>query len=144
MIRRDALLNQLKAMHPEMLFSPPPCRTSRSRRRTTREKQFRVTLKGLALFHRKARTTAHKAADSRYVSAWCVNEHHEGDCLIDSQIFSDFKKEPALSNLGMEVRREEFGLRLESDPFLAGRYNRITVKVVDVYGNESTVVRDLT
>jgi hypothetical protein len=31
-----------------------------------------------------------------------------------------------------------------SQPFPVRGYRRIAVKVVDVYGNESTVVRDLT
>jgi len=34
-------------------------------------------------------------------------------------------------------------LKLDSEPFPVRAYKRIAVKVVDVYGNESTVVRDL-
>jgi hypothetical protein len=41
------------------------------------------------------------------------------------------------------VSDEEFALRLTSEPFPVRGYKRIAVKVVDVYGNESTVVRDL-
>lgn len=42
------------------------------------------------------------------------------------------------------VPDEEFRLRVESDPFPAGRFKRIAVKLVDVYASESTVVRGLT
>lgn len=38
---------------------------------------------------------------------------------------------------------EKFKLQLTSQPFPVRGYKRIAVKVVDVYGNESTVVRDL-
>jgi hypothetical protein len=41
------------------------------------------------------------------------------------------------------VPDDEFKLRLASEPFAPGRYNRIAVKAVDVYGNESTIVKDL-
>jgi len=34
-------------------------------------------------------------------------------------------------------------MKLTSEPFVPRQYKRIAVKVVDVYGNESTVVRDL-
>jgi hypothetical protein len=58
-------------------------------------------------------------------------------------MFFDFRKKPALSKLGVEVPDEEFVLRLTSEPFPIRGYKRIAVKVVDVYGNESVVVRDL-
>ena len=38
---------------------------------------------------------------------------------------------------------KEFTLKLTSEPFPVRGYKRIAVKVVDVYGNEPTVVRDL-
>ncbi len=42
------------------------------------------------------------------------------------------------------VDPEEFTLRLTSEPFPVRGYKRVAVKVVDVYGSESAVVRDLT
>ncbi len=62
---------------------------------------------------------------------------------MDCQRFFDFRKKPALSNLGVEVPEDEFTLKLTSDPFPVRGYKRIAMKVVDVYGNESTVVCDL-
>ena len=58
-------------------------------------------------------------------------------------MFFDFKRKPAVSKLGLDVDDEEFELKLTSEPFPIRGYQRIAVKVVDVYGNESTVVRDL-
>jgi len=42
-----------------------------------------------------------------------------------------------------EIDPEEFRLQLASRPFPVRGYRRIAVKVVDVYGNESTVVKEL-
>ena len=42
-----------------------------------------------------------------------------------------------------EVDPEEYKLQLTSQPFPVRGYKRIAVKVVDVYGNESTVVHEL-
>jgi hypothetical protein len=42
-----------------------------------------------------------------------------------------------------DVDASEFVLKLESEMFPMRTYKRIAVKVVDVFGNESTVVRDL-
>ena len=104
----------------------------------------RVSLNGVALFDRKRRTTEYKAADSGYVSAWYLDEDYDGDCFVDCQMFFDFKKKPNIkAALKAEVDTEEFTLKLDSEPFPARGYQRIAVKVVDVYGNESTVVRDL-
>lgn len=58
-------------------------------------------------------------------------------------MFFDFRKKPALSRLGVEVPEDEFELKLTSEPFLVCGYKRIAVKVVDVYGNGSTVVQEL-
>jgi hypothetical protein len=44
--------------------------------------------------------------------------------------------------LRAEVNPGEFMLKLTSEPFPIRGYRRIAVKVVDVYGNESTVVRE--
>ena len=59
-------------------------------------------------------------------------------------MFFDFTKRPAVEKvLGIEVDPKEWALGLTSDAFIAGAHRRIAVKVVDVYGNESTVVRNL-
>ena len=145
MIRPDTLSEGLKATQPEMLFSPlalPDIELEVAK--NGKEKQLRVKLRGVALFDRKRRTTEYKAADSGYVSAWYLDEDYDGDCFVDCQMFFDFKKLPNIkAALRAEVDAEEFTLKLESEPFAARGYKRIAVKVVDVYGNESTVVRDL-
>ncbi|MBI4503593.1 MAG: site-specific DNA-methyltransferase, partial [Gemmatimonadetes bacterium] len=74
MIRPDTLAEGLKATQPEMLFSPlalPDIEVEAAK--DGKEKQFRVTLKGVALFDRKRRTTEYKQADSGYVSAWYLD-----------------------------------------------------------------------
>jgi hypothetical protein len=108
-----------------------------------KELQVRVALKGVALFDLKRHTTEYKHANSGYVSAWYLDEDYDGDCFVDCQMFFDFKKKSATSKLGLDVDDEEFTLKLASEPFPVRGYRRIAVKVVDVYGNESTVVRDL-
>jgi adenine-specific DNA-methyltransferase len=146
MIRPDTLAEGLKATQPEMLFSPlalPDIDVETVK--NDKEKQVRVTLKGVALFDRKRRTTEYKQADSGYVSAWYLDEDYDGDCFVDCQMFFDFKKTPNIkAALRAEVDPDEFRLKLTSEPFPVGNYKRIAVKVVDVYGNESVVVRDLT
>jgi len=102
-----------------------------------------VRLKGVAVFDRKNRTTDYKHADSGYVSAWYLDEDYDGDCFVDCQMFFDFKKAPNLKALGFQVEPEEYKLQLASLPFLLRGYKRIAVKVVDVFGNESTVVQEL-
>jgi adenine-specific DNA-methyltransferase len=145
MIRPDTLAEGLKVTQPEMLFSPlalPDIDVHVAK--NGKEKQVRVTLKGVALFDRKRRTTEYKQADSGYVSAWYLDEDYDGDCFVDCQMFFDFKKAPNIkAALKAEVDPEEFTLKLASEPFRVRGYKRIAVKVVDVYGNESTVVRDL-
>jgi adenine-specific DNA-methyltransferase len=144
MIRPDTLAEGLKATQPEMLFSPlalPDIEVEI--RRNGNGQEAIVALKGVALFDRKHRTTEYKAADSGYVSAWYLDEDYDGDCFVDCQMFFDFKRKPAISKLGIAVDDAEFILKLRSEPFPVRGYRRIAVKVVDVYGNESTVVRDL-
>ena len=145
MIRPDTLAEGLEATQPEMLFSPlalPDIEVATVK--NGQEKQLSVTLNGVALFDRKRRTTEYKRADSGYVSAWYLDEDYDGDCFVDCQMFFDFKKTPNIkAALRGEVDPEEFTLELESEPFPVRRYKRIAVKVVDVYGNESTVVREL-
>ncbi len=145
MIRPDTLADGLKATRPEMLFSPlalPDIRVEVEK--NGKEKHIRVMLSGVALFDRKRRTTEYKVADSGYVSAWYLDEDYDGDCFVDCQMFFDFKKTPNIkAALKADVDPEEFTLKLTSEPFPVRGYKRIAVKVVDVYGNESTVVRDL-
>lgn len=145
MIRPDTLAEGLKATQPEMLFSPlalPDIEVEPAK--NGKEKHLRVTLKGVALFDRKSRTTEYKVAASGYVSAWYLDEDYDGDCFVDCQMFFDFKKTPNIkAALKAEVDPEEFTLKLDSEPFPVRGYKRIAVKVVDVYGNESVVVRDL-
>ena len=145
MIRPDTLAEGLKAAQPEMLFSPlglPDIAVVAAK--NGKKNQVRVTLNGVALFDRKRRTTEYKAAGSGYVSAWYLDEDYDGDCFVDCQMFFDFKKKPNITAaLKAEVDAEEFTLKLDSEPFQVRGYQRIAVKVVDVYGNESTVVQDL-
>lgn len=146
MIRPDTLAEGLKATQPEMLFSPlalPDIDVAVEKNGKT-ERRVHVTLKGVALFDRKRRTTEYKAANSGYVSAWYLDEDYDGDCFVDCQMFFDFKKTPNIkAALKAEMDPDEFKLKLASEPFPVRGYKRIAVKVVDVYGNESTVVLDL-
>jgi hypothetical protein len=145
MIRPDTLAEGLKATQPEMLFSPLALPDIEVRsERNGKEKQMRVALNGVALFDRKRRTTEYKPADSGYVSAWYLDEDYDGDCFVDCQMFFDFKKTPNIkAALKAEVDSEEFTLKFISEPFPPRGYKRIAVKVVDVYGNESTVAKDV-
>ena len=146
MIRPDTLAEGLKATQPEMLFSPLAlpeielvAETSQSSLDT-----IRVKLNGVALYDRKRRTTEYKDADSGYVSAWYLDEDYDGDCFVDCQMFFDFKKTPNIkAALKAEVDPDEFKLKLVSEPFEIGGYKRIAVKVIDVFGNESTLVHDI-
>jgi len=147
MIRPDTLAEGLKATQPEMLFSPLalPDIEVKLTQHGARPAELTVTLNGVALFDRKHRRTEYKRADSGYVSAWYLDEDYDGDCFVDCQMFFDFKKTPNLkAALRVEVDPEEYTLQLTSQPFPVGGYRRIAVKVVDVYGNESTVVHELT
>jgi adenine-specific DNA-methyltransferase len=146
MIRPDTLAEGLKATQPEMLFSPLalPDIELKIEKDGKGQAEAVVTLNGVALFDRKHRRTEYKHADSGYVSAWYLDEDYDGDCFVDCQMFFDFKKTPNLkAALKAEVDPEEYALRLVSRPFPIRGYKRIAVKVVDVYGNESTVVREL-
>ena len=82
------------------------------------EKHVHVTLKSVALFDCKRRTTEHEAEDSGCVSAWYLDEDYGGDCFVDCQMFFDFKKTPNIqAALKAEVDPEEFTLTLASEPF---------------------------
>jgi len=144
MIRPDTLAEGLKVTQPEMLFSPlalPDIEVHVTK--NGKEAKAIVRLKGVAVFDRKTRTTDYKRADSGYVSAWYLDEDYDGDCFVDCQMLFDFKKAPNLKVLGLQVEPAEFKLALESQLFPVRGYKRIAVKVVDVFGNESTVVREL-
>lgn len=144
MIRPDTLAEGLKATKPEMLFSPLALPDIQVQiKKNGKETNAVVRLNGVAVFDRKNRTTEYKRADSGYVSAWYLDEDYDGDCFVDCQMFFDFKKAPNLKALGLEIEPDEFKLQLESQSFPMRGYKRIAVKVVDVYGNESTVVREL-
>ena len=51
--------------------------------------------------------------------------------------------EEKVMDLEADVEAGEYKLQLESSSFPVRGYKRIAVKVVDVYGNESTMVREL-
>lgn len=141
MLRPDTLAEGLKVAKPDELFSPlalPEVEIQLT------SEGYVAILGGLAVFDRKKKVTEFKRADSGYVSAWYLDEDYDGDCFVDTQMFFDFKKKPAIEKtLGITVDPMEWKLRLSSDPFKEGQYKRIAIKVVDVYGNESTVVKDL-
>jgi hypothetical protein len=145
MIRPDTLAEGLKATQPEKLFSPlalPDIEVKLKKK--GRRAEAVVTLNGVALFDRKHRRTEYKHADSGYVSAWYLDEDYDGDCFVDCQMFFDFKRAPNLkAALKAEVDPQEYKLQLASQPFPIRGYKRIAVKVVDIYGNESTIVRKL-
>ena len=129
------IVRPAKTTQPEMLFSPLALPDI--------EVKIAKNGKGVALFHRKRRSTEYQRADSGYVSAWYLDEDYDGDCFVDCQMFFDFKRKPATSKPGLDVEDEGFALKIVSAPFPVRGYRRIAVKVVGVYGNESTVVRGI-
>jgi hypothetical protein len=141
MIRPDTLAEGLRVTQRDELFSPlalPDVDVALAGETVT------VTLKGVAVFDRRRRVAEYKEAADGYVAAWYLDEDYDGDCFVDSQMFFDFRKKPAIERtLGIEIDPDEWTLRLTSDPFESGRYARIAVRVVDVFGNESTVLKDL-
>ena len=144
MIRPDTLAEGLKITKPETLFSPLALPDVEMKVTGGKEKRAVVTLKGVAVFDRKSRATEYRRADSGYVSAWYLDEDYDGDCFVDGQMFFDFKKAPNLrAALKADVDPEEYRLKLASEPFPVRSHGRIAVKVVDVFGNESTVVREI-
>ena len=146
MIRPDTLAEGLKITQPETLFSPLalPDIEVKVKKNGKKEPDVTVTLNGVAVFDRKTRATGYQKADSGYVAAWYLDEDYDGDCFVDCQMFFDFKKAPNLkAALRAEIEPEEYRLQTESQPFPVRQYRRIAVKVVDVFGNESTVVKSL-
>lgn len=144
MIRPDTLAAGLKLADTKSLFSPLAMPDIEVKLKKSDSSQIAfVSLKGLALFDRKSRVTEYKQANSGYISAWYLDEDYDGDCFVDCQMLFDFKKVPNVKSLGVIPDEDDFQIRFQSEPFPVRGYKRIAVKVVDVYGNESTVVRDL-
>ena len=146
MIRPDTLAEGLKITQPDTLFSPLalPDLDVQVKKNGKKEPEVTVRLNGVAVFDRKTRSTGYQKADSGYVAAWYLDEDYDGDCFVDCQMFFDFKKTPNLkATLRAELDPDEFKLQVEARPFPVRKYRRIAVKVVDVYGNESTVVKNL-
>lgn len=146
MIRPDTLAEGLEGTQPGDLFSPlalPDVEISIVDSKRS-GKEAIISLSGVGIFDRKRRITSYYPADSGYIAAWYLDEDYDGDCFVDCQMFFDFGKIPNLkAAIRAEVDPEEFSLQLTSQPFPVRGYKRIAVKVVDVYGNESTVVKDL-
>lgn len=145
MIRPDALAEGLKVTQPSMLFSPLALpEVDVESLGSGKEGQWVANLRGVTVFDRETRKSAYHLAESSYVVAWYLDEDYDGDCFVDCQMFFNFKKAPNLRTAAAaEVDADEFEIRFRSDPFSPGKYNRIAVKVVDVYGNESTVIKEL-
>ena len=145
-IRPDTLMEGLKTNQPGMLFSPlslPDIRVN-ARNTDASSNEFTVSLEGVGVFDREKRITDYKKVDSGYIAAWYLDEDYDGDCFVDCQMFFDFKRVPNLSSvLPVDPDSEEFALKTESALFTSGRYARVAVKVVDVYGNESTVIKSI-
>ena len=103
-----------------------------------------ITLQGVSVFDPKRRATDYYPADSCYVAAWYFDENYDGNCFVAHQMFFDFGKTPNLrAALPVAIDPAEYALRSTSRPFSVRAHQRLAVKVVDVYGNESTVVKDL-
>jgi adenine-specific DNA-methyltransferase len=140
MIRPDTLAEGLKVTTAEKLFSPyalPDVGVERKGKSVT------VVLKGVGMFDRTTKETDYKPSDSGYVSAWYLDEDYDGDCFVDCQSFFDSPDVNLKGLVETKVQDEDLRLQTSSRPFLIGRYERIAVKVIDVYGNESTVVKGL-
>jgi len=139
-IRPDTLAEGLKVTTPEKLFSPyalPDVGIEHKGNSVT------VVLKGVGTFDRRTKATDYKPADSGYVSAWYLDEDYDGDCFVDCQSFFDSPDVNLKGLVETAVQDEDLKLQTTSKPFPIGRYKRIAVKVIDVYGNESTVIKDL-
>jgi adenine-specific DNA-methyltransferase len=142
MIRPDSLAEGLKVTNPDQLFSPltlPEVKVEKKSGKVT------ITLKGVGVFDRRRRTTDYHSADDGYIVAWYLDEDYDGDCFVDCQSFFDFKKVPNLTlAAGGDIDAAEFAMQLTSHAFQVRDYKRAAVKVVDIFGNESTFVTSLT
>ncbi len=140
MIRPDTLAEGLKVTGREGLFSPYALPDLDVRKEG---ENFTVVLRGVAVFDRKTRATDYKTVDSGYISAWYLDEDYDGDCFVDCQMFFNSPEVKLDNVVQTEVPNENFKLQGTSNPFKMRGYGRVAVKVVDVFGNESTVVRPL-
>lgn len=141
MIRPDSLAEGLKSPNPEMLFSPfalPDVSI------VQKENMIYVSLNGVAIFDRKTRSTEYKRADSGYVKAWYLDEDYDGDCFVDCQLFFQLANKKKFEKIaGKPLGDEDFEMQYTSRPFPIRTYRQVAVKVIDIYGNESTVVKSL-
>lgn len=144
-IRPDTLAEGLKLTNAGSLFSPLGQPDIEVIPKTKNGKTtITVKLNGLAVFDRKKRTTDYYGTDGGYVSAWYIDEDYDGDCFVDCQMFFDFAKAPNLkAAVKGDIDDDEFVLKTESEPFEINKPTKIAVKVVDVFGNESTLVKEV-
>lgn len=142
MIRPDTLAEGLKVTDRAELFSPLSLPEVELRARG--DGTFEVELMGVTVFDRKQRKAQWISADSKYINAWYLDHEYDGDCFVASEFFFDFSKHPNLAAVaGADVDEDEFELSFVSRPFVPGDSRRIAVKVVDVFGSESTVVKEI-
>ena len=69
-------------------------------------------------------------------------ENDTANEVLEKRLWDAADQFRANSGLKAEVDPEEYKLQLDSRPFPVRGYKRIAVKVVDAYGNESTLVRE--
>jgi len=106
------------------------------------EREATVTLHSVSVYNRTSGNVESYQLSSdapNRIAAWYLDENYDGDCFVDCQMFFDFSKMPNLR--GIDVPDEEFKLQFTSHAFTVETGQRIAVKVVDVYGNESTHVQ---
>ena len=142
MIRPDTLAEGLKVTNRSELFSPlslPEIEIV-----PAEDGQVSVRLLGVTVFDRKQRKAQWMDATSKYVTAWYLDHDYDGDCFVASEFFFDFTKHPNLAAVaGGEIEEDDFDLVFHSTPFMPGDCARVAVKVVDVFGYESTVVKEV-
>ncbi|MBU6427671.1 MAG: hypothetical protein KGR26_01545 [Cyanobacteria bacterium REEB65] len=139
-IRPDSLIEGLAVQDGAGLFSPLASpKIALSRKGASR---WIVTLEEVQVFDRQRAELAVYPANSGYVAAWYLDQDYDGDCFVDDQVFFDFSRGPSLkAALRVDIPDADLRLQLTSQPFGSPRGGRVAVRVVDVYGNESTVVR---
>lgn len=84
------------------------------------------------------------------IAMWMLDTNYDGRCLFPSQVFFPLEgKEDDLYHLSKALRAEIDLERFqkykgtESIPFIAGNENRVAIKIIDIRGVESMVVKDL-
>jgi len=106
---------------------------------------YRVKLLGLDIFRPHDMETESIAADN--LPCWMLDTDYNGMVFMARQVF--FPKTSAWDNLEKSLRgrfAEGVWAHLagtESEPFAAGAYRQIAVKVIDERGNELMVVKPL-